>query len=76
MYLKLCEIKGLLEKISKSIISGIANPPEGKSVTSITFTYDADKDLSTLVFKEGAETLFTLTFNYDADKNLISIVRS
>ncbi len=42
----------------------------------IEFTYDADGDLSTLVFKKGADTLLTLTFGYDGQKNLTSITRS
>ena len=62
--------------IHDAIRSGLTNPPEGKTVTKIEFTYDVDGDIETIVFKEGAETLFILTFSYDGSKNLTSITRS
>jgi len=40
------------------------------------FSYDANGNLSTLVFKLGAATLLTLTFAYDANQNLTSVTRS
>ena len=46
------------------------------TVTKYEFTYDEDKDISTLVAKQNEKILFTLTFTYDAEKNLISITRS
>jgi len=42
----------------------------------IEFAYDAEGDLFTLKFYDGANLLLTLTFNYDAEKKLTSIVRS
>lgn len=65
-----------LKAIHDAIRSGIAQAPEGKTVTKIEFTYDADGDIDTIIFKQGADTLFTLTFAYDANKDLTSITRS
>ncbi|MFQ6073657.1 MAG: hypothetical protein ACE5KC_00415 [Candidatus Bathyarchaeia archaeon] len=65
-----------LKAIHDAIRSGLTSPPEGKSVDKIEFTYNVDGDIDTIVFKEGAENLFTLTFAYDGDKNLTSITRS
>jgi len=62
--------------IHDAIRSGLVNPPEGKTVTKIEFTYDVDGDIETIVFKEDAESLFTLTFGYDENKNPTSITRS
>lgn len=62
--------------IHDAVISGLTSPPEGKKFTKVEFSYDADGDLETLVYKEGATTLFTLTFGYDGNKNLTSITRS
>lgn len=62
--------------IHDAIRSGLASPPEGKNVDNLAFTYDVDDDIETIVFKQGAETLFTLTFAYDGDKNITSVVRS
>ena len=62
--------------IHNAIRSGLVNPPEGKTVTKIEFTYDGDGDMETIIFKQATETLFTLTFGYDGSKNLTSIARS
>jgi len=51
-------------------------PPPGKKITKLEFTYNVDKDIETIVAKQGAETLFTLTFTYNANKDIESIVRS
>lgn len=62
--------------IHDAIRSALTSSPEGKTVDSIDFTYDADGDITTIAFKEGAATLFTLTFAYDANKNISNITRS
>lgn len=62
--------------IHDAIRSGLVNAPEGKSITKLEFTYDVDGDVETIIFKQGADTLFTLTFAYDGDKNVTSITRS
>ena len=62
--------------IYDAIISQLMSPLEGKKVTRLEFTYNADKDIQTIVFKQVAETLFTLTFTYNADKDVESITRS
>ena len=62
--------------IHDAIRSGIAQAPEGKTITKIEATYDGDGDYETLVFKQGTDTLFTLTFGYDGNKNWTSITRT
>jgi len=62
--------KAIFEKMPFDLRSKIAD------CDKIEFNYDADGDLSTLVFKKAADTLLTLTFGYDAQKNLTSITRS
>jgi len=65
-----------LKAIHDAIRSSLASPPEGKNVDKTEFTYDVDGDIETIVFKQGADTLFTLTFGYDGNKNLTGITRS
>jgi hypothetical protein len=56
--------------------TGIAHAPEGRKITKLEFTYDAEGDISTIIAKEYALPLYTLTFGYDAQKKLTSITRS
>jgi hypothetical protein len=58
-----------------SALLGIMAPPTGKRVTKLEFTYNADKDIESIIFKQDDNILFTLTFSYDADKDVQSITR-
>jgi len=49
--------------IHDAIRSGLANAPEGKSITKIGFWEDANGDIKYIKFYAGAELLFTLEFS-------------
>ncbi|MEM3617296.1 MAG: RHS repeat domain-containing protein [Candidatus Bathyarchaeia archaeon] len=55
---------------------GIMEPPEGRKITKLEFSYDENGNLSTLKAYEGSELLFTLTLTYDSNQNLVSVTRS
>jgi len=57
-------------------MSGLLSVDPGKKITKLEFTYNADKNVETIVAKQDTETLFTLTFAYNADKDIESITRS
>ena len=63
------------ESIHNAILSGLANAPLGKKVTRIEFTYSSGV-LSSIVFYQDTQLLFTLTFTWNADGSLASISRS
>jgi hypothetical protein len=55
---------------------GIMLPPEGKAITKIEYTWNADDTLATLKAYEGVTLLFTLTYSWNEDKTLKEIVRT
>jgi len=63
-------------KAIHSALSSLLTAPPGKKITRLEFTYNADKDVATIVAKQDTETLFTLTFVYNVDKDIESITRS
>jgi len=63
------------ESIHNAILSGLASAPLGKKVTRIEFTYSSGV-LSSIVFYQDTQLLFTLTFTWNADGSLASISRS
>ncbi len=65
-----------LQKIRSLLMSGLMSADPGQKITKLEFTYNADKNIETLVTKQGSQTLFTLTFAYNADKEVESITRS
>lgn len=59
------------------MVGALTSPPQDKAVNKKEVTYNADKNVETIVFKDKADVvLFTLTLSYDADKNIIKIERS
>jgi len=40
------------------------------------FTYDADKDITSIKYYKDNALILTLTFTYDADKDITSITKS
>jgi hypothetical protein len=50
-------------------------PPE-KSITTLSFTWNADGTLATLKAYYSAELLFTLTFTWNPDGTLQGVSRS
>jgi len=66
-------IKEIYKILRAKTISGI---PAEREIDELAFSYDAEGDLESITFKEGATVVFTLTFVYDAEKNIQRIVRS
>jgi hypothetical protein len=65
------------EDAIRNAVTDIMQIPQGHySITSLVFTYNADKLVETLRAYENSTLLFTLTFAYNADKKVTSIVRT
>jgi hypothetical protein len=64
-----------LETLSQDFF-GIMLPPEGKTITKIEYTWNADDTLATLKAYDDITLLFTLAYSYNDDKTLKEIVRT
>lgn len=63
-----------IERI-RQLFPQISAPPEGKKITKISFSYDAQGNITEIKFYSNIELLFKLKLSYDSQGNLSSVER-